>query len=332
MKQSIILAGSNVSEENWGFLKGVQDATGKKWHVKKCITNNFAGINRITRYIKFFLMPGVLFFKKNKYDEILSWQQFFGLILACYFRLFHVKNAPKLDIMTFIYKPKKGIAGRIYFSFAKYAVTSKYIRHIYVYSKSEINYYSDIFSVPKDIFRAVKLGIEDSRDRFTNIKTGEIYHIAPGRSNRDYDFLRAAWPEDAEPLYIVCDIEKSKSKDNITVLNDCFGDEYLRLLANAKTVVVPLLDENLSSGQLVFLQAAMMGKPVITTYNSTVQDYVIDGVTGLVIDKSKDSLAKALSLLDVEETYRKISVAARTHFESEFSLYRLGVCVGNQLK
>lgn len=328
--ESVILVGSDVSEENWTFLKGLEDSTKKKWQIKKCITNNFKGINKITRYIKFFLMPIHLLVQRKNYEDILSWQQFFGLVLAFYCRFFHVKEVPRLNIMTFIYKPKGGLIGEIYFRFIKYAVTSKYINAIFVYSRSEVEYYAHIFGIPKERFKAVKLGIDDKYDEYKNDK-GE-YYIAPGRSNRDYDFLKKSWPKDEQKLYIVCDLENDeKVAENIVIKNNCFGHEYMQLLAKSKGVIIPLQDENLSSGQLVFLQAAMMGKPVITTINSTVQDYVINEVTGFIIDKSKESLVRAVARLDNSTEYNRISVNARKHFINDFSLYNLGVCVGNEL-
>ena len=76
----------------------------------------------------------------------------------------------------------------------------------------------------------------------------------------------------------------------------------------------------------------MLGKPVITIHNSTVEDYVIDHVSGFVIDKSADSLINAIDFLEDEGIYRRISVNSRTCFESEFSLYELGVKMGKQLE
>ncbi|MCD7884753.1 MAG: glycosyltransferase [Lachnospiraceae bacterium] len=333
-KKNIILVGSDVPTD-WSFKEGLETSTGMKWEVKKCITNNFKGISKITRYIKFFTMPLDLFIHRTNIANILSWQQFFGLTLACYFRLFRVKNAPRLDIMTFIYKPKKGLVGHIFKKFVGFAVTSGYINNIFVYGKSEIKYYSEVFGVSESKFVSVKLGIEDVYDKYeNNDENSDIFCIAPGRSNRDYDFLCKAWIKGLGKLLIISDTYKVREKkENIELLSNCFNDNYLNKLSSTKcAVIVPLLNESFSSGQLVFLQAGMFGKPVITTKNATVSDYIVDGVNGFIIDKREDQLLEALVKLSDPQVYRIMSENSRKMFKKEFSLEELGKKVGRILR
>lgn len=42
----------------------------------------------------------------KNYNKVLAWQQFYGLILAFYFRMFHVQDVPEIVVLTFIYRPK----------------------------------------------------------------------------------------------------------------------------------------------------------------------------------------------------------------------------------
>lgn len=59
-------------------------------------------------------------------------------------------------------------------------------------------------------------------------------------------------------------------------------------------VVIPLQDLNISSGQLMLLQAMQLGKPIIVTNNCTIYDYIEDGKTGLVLANEKKLWIEAI--------------------------------------
>lgn len=88
----------------------------------------------------------------KNYNKVLAWQQFYGLILAFYFRMFHVHNTPEIVVLTFIYKPKKSFVGKVYDKFMRYIVTSGYIKYFVVFSESEKKRYADYFDVPEAQF------------------------------------------------------------------------------------------------------------------------------------------------------------------------------------
>ena len=109
-----------------------------------------------------------------------------------------------------------------------------------------------------------------------------------------------------EKMYIVCDELLLKTqRDNIIIMHDTYNDEYYRLLRNAKAVVIFLDNENISSGQLVILQAMQLKVPIVVSKSNALQDYVINNVNALIIDKSEVALAKALHKLKEEPELRK---------------------------
>lgn len=330
-KRRLIIAGNPVPED-WEFQRGLADTTGWDWEVVRCCINEYGGIKKYTRYLKYAFFPLYLCLIRNRYTKIIAWEQFFGLVMACYLRLFHARRCPELDIMTFIYRPKKGIVGRIYEKFVRYAVTAPYIHKIYVFGSSEIDHYVSLFGVPKEKFASETLGIADIADKIKAMPAtaSDKFYIAPGRSNRDYNFLRAAWKAVNEKLCIVCDVETAVDEPHIHYEKHLHGDEYLRLLADAYAVIVPLQSTEFSSGQLVLLQAAMLGKPVIVTQNDTVCDYLTDGETGYLISKTPEALQEALQKLNDPQNYHRICQNARHKFETSFSLYELGCRVGSQ--
>ena len=94
-------------------------------------------------------------------------------------------------------------------------------------------------------------------------------------------------------------------------------------------VVIPLADLNISSGQLMLLQAMQLGKPIIVTNNSTIYDYVEHGRTGLILANDKklwlDAIAK---LYNDHDFYDMLSQNEICSFKKDFSLLRLGEKVG----
>ena len=330
-KKQLLVVGNEVLPD-WDFRRSVENATGDPWDVQINVINRYDGLHRFTRYLTYLFAPLRLFFIRNRYRKIVYWEQFLGLVLLFYCRLFHVRKCPEITIMALIYKPKKGLKGRIFAWFVRFAVTSRYIRQIIVYSQSEVDYYSGLFGIPKEKLRAETLGIEDRPDlRGENAEPHEKYYISAGRSNRDYAFLRRAWTDCCERMVIVCDTEKEEDQGNLHYEKDCHGDAYLRLLAGAYASVVPLVSEKFSSGQLVFLQSFMLGIPVIATRNDTVADYVDDGVTGLIIPKTPEDLARALTRLNDPELHSRMSRACRDAYERRFSLYELGRRIGRSV-
>jgi glycosyltransferase involved in cell wall biosynthesis len=55
------------------------------------------------------------------------------------------------------------------------------------------------------------------------------------------------------------------------------------LMASSRAHVLPLDARRISTGQTVLLQAMALGKPVIATRTAGTEDYIDDGVTGLLV-------------------------------------------------
>lgn len=330
-KENVILIDYDAPDD-WEFLKAIEKTTGNKWRVYKAISNkNHGGVwQKLIRYSKYFLAPIKIIRKYKDYNKVLAWQQFYGLILAFYFRIFNIKNTPEIIVMTFIYNPKKSIVGKVYDKFMKYIVTSEYIKYFVVFSESERKQYADYFNVSESKFVFKTLGYEDMTQKIP-IRLPENYYLAAGRSNRDYDFLIKVWNRREENLEIICDTLSLKSAPNIKVLTNCHEKEFFEKLAKCKAVIIPLNNIHISSGQLVIIQAMMYGKPVIVTQNDTVKDYIDTGKTGLIIEKTEKALDDAISSLKNDTYYKQLSIAERRHYENKFSIYAMGTAIGELL-
>lgn len=328
-EKNVILVDNDV-QNDWKFKEALEKSTNEMWEIYKVISNKNHGnkLQLFIRYIKYFMAPMIIFLKRKSYKRVLAWQQFYGLILAFYFRMFKVKKTPDITIMTFIYKPKKNVIGKVYENFIRYIITSGYIKKIIVFSKNEKQYYAKLFNVSDQMFEFVTLGYED-KTKIIKKQNSEMYFLSAGRSNRDYEFLMNAWKkEEKNILKIICDTVRIDESNQIEVLNNCYDNEYFRQLSGSYAVIVPIRNEEISSGQLVIIQAMMYGKPVIVTENATVRDYVVDGQDGFIIAKNSKELKKAINKLLDKECYALMSKNARKHYEEKFSIYAMGYEVG----
>lgn len=312
-------------DDSWEFKCGLEEKTGEKWTIRKCITNHYHGnkLKVICRYILYFLFSFKIFIQRNKFEKIIAWQQFYGLLLVFFCRLFKVKKIPSIYIMTFIYKPKNAV----YEKLMRFIVQSDYYTKIIVLSDEEKNYYSKIFNIDKDRFCCTRIGVPDISNRINKKRKEEKYYLSVGRSNRDYSFLREAWKKEYGKLIIICDSYLLPEKDGIVCLKNCYGDEYLEYVAGCYAQFIPLEDKNISSGSLTFLQAMMLSKLSIVTENDTVTDYITSGKNGIIIEKQESSLREALQKLENIEFYNSMCEDARVTYLNFFSERSLGINV-----
>ncbi len=291
--------------KSWDFFEGLSKE--ENWEIIKSISNRKQkGISNIERILKYIFFPFKVFLRKKKYSKIVAWQQFYGLFLCFYLRFFHCKKGPKIVILTFIYKQKRGIKGRIYKRFVKYSLGCKFLKKLVVLSNYEIDFYSNLFSISKDKFSFCHIG--DDSNKIFDIQKGD-YFLSAGRSNRDYDFLVNYFSKHPEiKLVIISDkYRKEGLSSNISILSNCFNEDYERMLASCYAVIISLCEEPISSGQLVALRALKYEKPIIATNNPGIIDYVLDNQNGYVIEKKEDALDRAIINLKNEDIYERIS-------------------------
>lgn len=264
--------------------------------------------------------------------QVLAWQQMFGILPAFLNRyIFHRKKL-RINIMTFIYKPKHGLVGKIYHWLFKSAVSSRYVKSIFVFSETEIAHYSKIFPEAKDKFHFVTLGIPmDRTDYSDKALSQEKYYFSTGFSNRDYDFLIKVFDNIPQKLKIACPNLKQEVPDNIEILQHCFGLDMKKQMFNSHAVLIPLKDLNVSSGQLVFITAMQMGKPIIITDSNPTHTYLKED-NAFILKNDVTDWRKAIEILDTDKNYyTRMSQTNRLRAENDFSVKSLGLKIGRIL-
>ena len=324
-----ILSDANTPIE---FIEGVTNASGKDWTlIEKKINPRFPKWRKKFNDLWFTFK----FCCASRYTgHVLAWQQMYGILPAFFNRyIFHRRNL-NISIMTFIYKPKNGCVGKLYHWLVNSAITSKNVTNIFVYSESEAKHYSSIFPKAKEKFHFIKFGLPVDHTDYcdTNLKN-ENYFFSTGFSNRDYEFLINVFDSTSLKLKIACPYLKASTSPNIEILDNCFGEEMKRQMSNSIAVLIPLKNLNISSGQLVFITAMQLGKPLVVTDSAPTRTYLDHNVDAIIVPneimKWRDAVEK---LINDKEFYNTMCAHNRQRSVTEFSIDRLGTDIGQFIR
>ncbi len=136
------------------------------------------------------------------------------------------------------------------------------------------------------------------------------YVFAGGNSLRDYDLLEQALGGTAVEVHIAARW-RPRAAANLQA-RTLTHEEFVADLAGCSVCVVPLKKTIRSAGQQTYLNAMALGKLVIVTEAAGVTDYVVDGVTGVVVPADPAALrAAVLDALDPGRRDHYAAIAAR---------------------
>lgn len=313
-------------DKEWPFLKGLEESSGLSWNI--AYREGRLRIPFFRRLWNFVFYP-LRIYTLKKANKIVAWQQFYGIMYLFYDRLLGHKKVD-VSIMTFIYKERSGFLGKLYKEFLSFSLKSLNLKNIIVFSQSEKEFYLKCFPFLQGKIHSLPLCIAplDKGLGYERHLVDENYIFTAGASNRDYDFLISVLDKTEFHLKIAWGGNVAHG-DNVEILHNVYGEDMYRYLYNCKMVVIPLLDLNISSGQLMLLQAMQLGKPIIVTNNSTIYDYVVHGQTGLILANDKKLWLEAIQKIYRDrDFYDMLSKNEINSFKHDFSLEKLGEKVG----
>lgn len=134
----------------------------------------------------------------------------------------------------------------------------------------------------------------------------------------DVDFLLAGKVDTANPDHVPRSIlDAFSKKPNVTWIG--FIDDMVSFLSDSAIVVLPSYREGVPK---VLIEAAMIGRPIVTTDAPGCREAVIDGETGLLVPVNDGmALAQAIrTLLEDEAMRTRYGRAARAFARDKFSL------------
>lgn len=231
------------------------------------------------------------------------------------------RRRPKVVLLDFILTPRQSnlkATLRKYYYRRLLGATDLVICH----TESERRSYPNALNLDPNKFAFVPCWDIDGGLRPTTTKQAD-YVVSAGKSNRDYQLLFRAARRLPLECRIVCDelVKDRHVPDNVTILSDCYGQDYVDALAGARVVVLPLKNEQVTSGQLVLLASMALRKPIVVTAALGTVDYVDDGETALLVPPGdEDALVRAVEqLLSNEQCAGQLAAAAAEAYARNYS-------------
>lgn len=253
-------------------------------------------------------------------------QSHFDILAMSILPLLLFRKKPKLMLLGFIYTKRKSFwvskVKQYYFSLIIWLADC-----VVCHSRLEVEDNRAFFKASASKFVYIPYGLHVAVPDIKETGTAPApYALSAGRSGRDYDLLIKVFAELGYPLHIVCDSVAAVSDhglpDNIKVLRSHYGGEYVKEIALAKLVVIPIAVDDISAGQMVLLQAMALHKPVIITDTPTTRLYCEQRKTALMVEKNSVAEMKAA----VEALWLDNRLAANLaeygfiHFNSQHSM------------
>jgi glycosyltransferase involved in cell wall biosynthesis len=152
--------------------------------------------------------------------------------------------------------------------------------------------------------------------------------FAGGDSHRDYRPLIEAAREIDAPVVLatgrLSEDQRARAPRNVSAPGRVPHERFVDLMRRASAVVVPLESrDDRSAGEQTYLNAMVMGKPVIVVDSMGVREYVSDGETGLVVPPG-DPGALAAALAWALDPANEVEVERMTERARETALARYG--------
>ncbi len=302
----------------------------------ECISEIACGIrtgtiSEIKRYLAYFIAGWHAFKKRDEYNIIIGWQQFYALIFCFYCNVFHVKKQNTVVALNYTYKEKKGIIGKLYLSFMRKCVDKRYLDYIHVLSREYADVVSANLNFPRERIIVTPFGVDDIYEQWKETPAPEgykknSYAMSIGRSNRDFDLLINAWKDIDYPLIIISDTFSSPKTlpNNVKLISNVAGDAQYPYIVNAKLTIIPIDEGKICSGDTVLLTALSFKQTVVVTTPSTLGEmYIKDGVNGYLVKKDTQEI---ISLVNAIISDKKTAVGenARESYLKNFSRYSMG--------
>jgi glycosyltransferase involved in cell wall biosynthesis len=211
----------------------------------------------------------------------------------------------------------------------------KDINRFIVHTRCEAEIYSQWLGLPLERFEFVPLQVAEIPVTYQE-ETERPFILSTGSACRDYPTLFDAVKKLNLRTVVV---SGPRALAGLTIPSqveapfDLNKQEILRLGQEARINIVPMTKEGPTAGTVTIVEAMRMGRAVIATRRSGIEDYIIDGETGILVEPhSVDDLAQAIDRLWNDHELRdRLGKAAYRYAAENFSDEAAGTALGRIL-
>jgi glycosyltransferase involved in cell wall biosynthesis len=209
--------------------------------------------------------------------------------------------------------------------------SARSISRIAVFSANQVRILHEALGVPPERISVVPFGVDteyyDPARVSGRVGGGGLVAVG-GDSRRDYATLAEAVRIAKVPLTLACYPRNIAGLDlppQLKVVSGVYLDEYRKLLLSADLVVTPTVAPAYPSGQSVVLEAMAMGRATLTTASPAMQDYITDGVNGVLVPpRDPAAMARLIGALLADDGWRKsLGAAAAETVRERFGLSQM---------
>lgn len=150
------------------------------------------------------------------------------------------------------------------------------------------------------------------------------YVFCGGRTNRDFDtVLEAAAALGVRTVLVVGEETRFQRAvpDCVTVHRNIPAAQFQSLIEEARIIVIALQRPDISSGQVVLMQAMRCAKPVVVSATAGIDDYVADGIDAMLFEpgSAQELAARLRTLIANPQLRRAMGAAAGATYERKFN-------------
>jgi len=244
-----------------------------------------------------------IFRASKRFDAVVTGNERPALAFAALQALLRRKRIPHILVGSFWFLPPglvKSILKRL-----RLRLVSRGVNRIVAYSQRQAQLLKKTFGVPARKLAVLHYHTTLWRDEYP-VDEGD-YIFAGGDTNRDYRMLIEA--VGGLPYRVVIAVLRTDHFAGITIppnveILTASREQFFTLMARSGVVVVPMLGGLVhSGGHQTYLNAMALGKPVVVADDCGADEYVVNGVTGIVVTPGDSAgLRQALRTLMDDRT------------------------------
>lgn len=254
-----------------------------------------------------------LFWASRNFDAVVTGSEHSALIFTLLQSLFRKKKKPQIVIYTHWNLPDSPLAR--WLRCVEHRYQARAVARVIVYSGRQLERYANRLRLDKAQLVCVPYHMTTYTGSCA-VSDGD-YVFSGGDHTRDYRTLIDAVKELPYRVVIAARFrsyfEGLRMPRNVEILTTSH-DQFFALMAGARAVVVPLQAGLLhSGGQQTYLNAMAMGKPVIVADDCGADEYIQNGVDGLVVPPARSAaLREAIrGVLENDAWARRLGENAR---------------------